>query len=114
MWILDPTAEDVQGLDDGQLLELVLRLCRQEAQTLELPTSSVTKGGNPSAKDGGIDIRVAGMNTSAGDLLRLPAVIQVKAQMMPVGEITREMSPGGTLRPARPWRRPWPLIWRNG
>lgn len=100
MWILDPKAEDVQGLDDGQLVELVWRLCRREAQTLGLPTSSVTKGGNPSAKDGGVDIRVAGANASAGDLLRLPAAIQVKAQMMPVGEITREMSPGGTLRPA--------------
>jgi hypothetical protein len=100
MWILDPTAEDVQGLDDGQLVDLVWRLCRREAQTLGLPTSSVTKGGNPAAKDGGVDIRVAGASASAGDLLRLPAVIQVKAQMMPVGEITKEMSPSGTLRPA--------------
>jgi hypothetical protein len=100
MWSLDPTAEDVQGLDDGQLMELVWRLCRREARTLGLPASSVTKGGNPSAKDGGVDIRIAGASASAGDLLRLPAVIQVKAQMMPVGQITKEMNPDGTLRPA--------------
>lgn len=100
MWILDPTAEDVQGLDDGQLVDLVLQLCRREAQAMGLPATSVTQGGHSAAKDGGIDIRVTGTLTQAGDLLRLPLGVQVKAQKMPTGEIADEMSPGGVLRPS--------------
>lgn len=100
MWILDPTAEDVKRLDDGQLVELVLRLCRREAQSLEIAVTSVTQGGHSAAKDGGIDIRIAGSLRPAGELQGLPAGIQVKAQLMPPPEIRTEMSPKGVLRPS--------------
>ncbi|MGH6977887.1 MAG: hypothetical protein ACRED4_01115, partial [Brevundimonas sp.] len=100
MWILDPTAKDVQILDDNQLVELVLQLCRREAQTLGLPATSVTQGGHSAAKDGGIDIRISGTLQPAGELLRLPVGIQVKAQKMPAGEIFAEMSRKGVLRPS--------------
>jgi hypothetical protein len=100
MWILDPTAEDVKRLDDGQLVELVLRLCRREAQDLAIAATAVTQGGNSAAKDGGIDIRIAGSLRPAGELHGLPAGIQVKAQLMPPPDIRTEMSPKGVLRPA--------------
>ncbi|MBB3871657.1 hypothetical protein [Brevundimonas mediterranea] len=100
MWILHPTAEDVKRLDDGQLVELALRLCRREAQSLEIAATAVTQGGHSAAKDGGIDIRVAGSLRPAGELQGLPAGIQVKAQLMPPPEIRTEMSPKGVLRPS--------------
>lgn len=100
MWILDPDADDVQALDDGQLVELVKRLCHREAEVLGLPSTAVTQGGKDAEGDGGIDVRVEGRQAAAGPLLRLPVGIQVKARKMGRADIITEMQPGGVLRPS--------------
>ncbi len=53
------TADDVAELNDKDLRELVGRLCEAELHEKDLPTVGVTWGGKQTAKDGGVDVRVA-------------------------------------------------------
>jgi hypothetical protein len=53
------TAEDIARLDDEKLRDVVARLCEAELRRRGLSPSCVTWGGNQSAADGGIDVRVA-------------------------------------------------------
>lgn len=50
--------DDLLGLDDGQLEELIARLCETEIAAKSHAISSVRWGGSLTAGDGGIDVRV--------------------------------------------------------
>jgi hypothetical protein len=96
--LLNPTSADVRRLDDHQLRELVIRLCQREAVSLGLAATTVSAGGDPSAADGGIDVRISGCHPQASALGSLPAAVQVKATPMRPAAITNEMRPNGSLR----------------
>lgn len=100
MSVLEPTAADIKGLDDGQLRRLVVRLCEAEAFAQGAPGSSVTAGGHDAAKDGGIDVRLEGERRPGGYLPLGVIGLQVKATEMPERAIRREMRPKDVLRPA--------------
>jgi hypothetical protein len=51
--LLDISGEDIAQLGDKDLRSLVARLCEAEMRQRDLPTSSVTAGGEQEAKDGG-------------------------------------------------------------
>jgi hypothetical protein len=53
------TPDDIARLSDVDLRSLVGRLCESEARQRGLPTSCITWGGNQTAADGGLDVRVA-------------------------------------------------------
>ena len=53
------TGDDIAALNDTDLRTLVGRLCEAELRRRGLPVSAVTYGGNQTAKDGGLDVRVA-------------------------------------------------------
>jgi len=57
--MFDITPEDINQLNDIDLRELVGRLCEAELQRLGLSPSAVTWGGNQTAADGGLDVRVS-------------------------------------------------------
>lgn len=51
-------ATDISSLDDGELRELVARLCEAELIQQGIQPSSVTWGGAQEAADGGVDVRI--------------------------------------------------------
>lgn len=53
------TRDDIAALDDEDLRTLIGLLCEAELRRLGLPVSAVTWGGNQTAKDGGLDVRVS-------------------------------------------------------
>jgi hypothetical protein len=53
------TGDDIAALTDEDLRTLVGRLCEAELRRRNLSPSAATWGGNHSAKDGGLDVRVA-------------------------------------------------------
>lgn len=94
--------KDIGALDDGDLRELVARLCIASLSVRDHPARHVTWGGDQRAADGGIDVRVdveSAVATSVG-LPRGALGFQVKAMSMPKGKIQEEMCPNGVLRPA--------------
>jgi hypothetical protein len=100
--VLEITGDDVKGLNDEDLRAVVALLCEAELRRRNLPASAVTWGGNQTAKDGGVDVRVALPAATAidGFVPRPSTGLQVKKQDMPKGEILKEMRPGGELRPS--------------
>jgi hypothetical protein len=95
------TRDDIAALDDEDLRTLIGLLCEAELRRANLPVSAVTWGGNQTAKDGGLDVRVslAPGTAIAGFVPRAATGFQVKKPDMPASEITKEMRPGGDLRP---------------
>jgi hypothetical protein len=97
------TGDDVAALNDEDLRALVGRLCEAELRRRELSTAAVTWGGNQTAKDGGLDVRVALPTEAAidGFIPKRDTGFQVKKPDMPRGEILEEMKPKpkGKLRP---------------
>jgi hypothetical protein len=96
------TAEDIALLGDEDLRSLVGRLCESEMRRRDISPSCVTWGGNQSAPDGGLDVRVAlplkvGID---GFIPRPNTGFQVKAEDIPPSRIYSEMRPKGLLRPA--------------
>jgi hypothetical protein len=84
------------------LRTLIGLLCEAEMRQRGLPSSAVTCGGNQTAKDGGLDVRVAlPAGTSIEGFIPKPQtgfqVFQVKRPDMPRAEILDEMKP----KPAR-------------
>ena len=94
------TRDDIALLNDEDLRSLVGRLCEAELRRRGFPSSYVTWGGNQTAKDGGLDVRVALPAESVIDgFVPRPATgFQVKRQDMPRGEIEEEMRPQKMLR----------------
>ena len=97
--MLELSGDHVQKLGDEDLRELVLRLCEAELRRNGHPVSSVTAGGNQTAADGGIDVRVEAPAGVALDFIKRPSTgFQVKCEDMPAGKILSEMCPNGMLR----------------
>lgn len=100
--LFEISVQDVVALTDGDLRELVARLCIAGLAEADLPPTPVTWGGDQRAPDGGIDVRVhlpAGTPPTAR-FPRAATGFQVKATRMGPSDIQREMCPGGLLRPS--------------
>lgn len=95
------TGNDIALLNDGDLRALVALLCEAELRRRSLPASAVTWGGNQTAADGGLDVRVSlpAATPIDGFVPRAATGFQVKKPDMPRGEILAEMRPVGTVRP---------------
>src|SRR5260370_15384631 len=96
------TSDDIALLNDKDLRALVGLLCESEARSRGFSPSAVTWGGNQTAADGGLDVRVALPVGAAidGFVPRTATGFQVKKKDMPRTEILAEMRPNGALRPA--------------
>ncbi|WP_150813109.1 LexA family protein [Pseudomonas fluorescens] len=100
--LFEVSVQDVVDLSDGDLRELVARLCIAGLAEADLPSTPVTWGGDQRAPDGGIDVRVQ-LPVGASPTARFPRAetgFQVKATRMGIGDIQREMCPNGLLRPS--------------
>ncbi len=95
------TGDDIAGLRDEDLRALVGRLCEAELRRRGLSPAAVTWGGNQTAKDGGLDVRVAlpAGTPVDGFIPRADAGFQVKKPDMPRAGIIDEMKPKGVVRP---------------
>jgi hypothetical protein len=93
--------DDIAALNDEDLRTLIGRLCEAELRRANLPVSAATWGGDQTAKDGGLDVRVAlpPGTLIAGFVPRAATGFQVKKPDMPPSEIPKEMKPRGVLRP---------------
>ncbi|MBS0339680.1 MAG: hypothetical protein JSS56_04090 [Proteobacteria bacterium] len=100
--MLEITGNHIARLGDEDLRTLVVMLCEAEIRKAKRPASAVLAGGNQTAKDGGIDVRVglpAGEANEGLDFIPRPATgFQVKCEDMPQKAIYSEMRPDGTLR----------------
>lgn len=100
--IFDFPADQIGRLNDADLRELVARLCEAERELQGGSRTEVLWGGAQTAPDGGLDVVVQAL-TSFSPIPVLPrrtTGIQVKRASMGPAEITREMRPNGTIRPA--------------
>lgn len=99
--MFDVTPDDIAQLNDVDLRELVGRLCEAELASQGLSTAAVTWGGNQTAADGGLDVRVAlPLGTSInGHIPRFSTGFQVKTPDMARAAILAEMQPHGAVRP---------------
>jgi hypothetical protein len=101
--MFEVTGDDVAALNDEDLRTLIGRLCEAELRRRKLSMAAVTWGGNQTAKDGGLDVRVALPTEAAidGFIPKRDTGFQVKKPDMPRGEILEEMKPKpkGELRP---------------
>jgi hypothetical protein len=99
--VFDVTPDEISQLSDTDLRELVGRLCEAELVSRGLSAATVTWGGNQTASDGGLDVRVAlplGVSTE-GFVPRPWTGFQVKTPDMPRADILTEMRPAGVIRP---------------
>ena len=98
--MFDVQKDELRRLGDGDLRELVARLCRAELALLGAPVSAVKWGGAQNAPDGGLDIDVqVGNQDFMGDFVPCARTgIQVKKPKMPPSRIAREMVRDGKLR----------------
>ena len=95
------TRDDIAALNDEDLRTLIGLLCEAELRRANLPVSAATWGGDQTAKDGGLDLRVAlppGTKIE-GFIPRAATGFQVKKPDMPPSEIPKEMKPKGVVRP---------------
>ena len=99
--MFDVTPDDIAQLNDTDLRELIGRLCEAELASRGLSPAGATWGGNQTAPDGGLDVRVAITPTAAieGFIPRALTGFQVKVPDMPRASILAEMRPTGTIRP---------------
>lgn len=94
MPIFEIEKDDLLGLDDAQLEELIARLCEAELAAKHQPLSSVRWGGNLTAADGGVDVRVTVKEPAfVGDFIKgRDTVYQAKVPSMAKAAIEKEMS----------------------
>lgn len=94
MPIFEIEKDDLLGLDDGQLEELIARLCEAEISAKSHAISSVRWGGSLTAADGGVDVRVTVKDpTFVGDFIRRrDTVYQAKVPSMAQAAIKKEIS----------------------
>ncbi|MGO4728717.1 MULTISPECIES: hypothetical protein [unclassified Inquilinus] len=99
--MLDVTANEIAELNDIDLRELVGRLCEAELANRGLSPAAVTWGGNQTAADGGLDVRVAlPADTAIDGFIPRPVTgFQVKKPDMSRAAIRSEMQPAGAIRP---------------
>ena len=99
--MFDVTPDDINQLNDSDLRELVGRLCEAELSHRGLSPAAVTWGGNQTAADGGLDVRVElPLGTSIEGFIPCSATgFQVKKPDMPRSEIISEMRPKDMIRP---------------
>lgn len=99
--MFDVTPDEISQLNDVDLRELVGRLCEAELAARGISAAAVTYGGNQTAADGGLDVRVAlPLGTPIdGYIPRLSTGFQVKTPDMARAAILVEMRPSGTIRP---------------
>jgi hypothetical protein len=99
--MFDVTPDEIAQLNDADLRELVGRLCEAELATHGLSPAAVTWGGNQTAADGGLDVRVdlPPRLPIEGFIPRPSTGFQVKVPDMPRGAIVAEMRPTGAIRP---------------
>lgn len=98
--MFDIASDDISLLNDTHLRELVGLLCEAELVSRGLSPAAVTWGGNQTAADGGLDVRVAlppGVSIE-GFVPRHLTGFQVKKPDMPRGKIIEEMRPTGAIR----------------
>ncbi len=95
------TRDDIAALNDEDLRTLIGLLCEAELRRANLPVSAATWGGDQTAKDGGLDVRVAlpPGTAIAGFIPSAATGFQVKKPDMSPAEIPKEMKPKGVLRP---------------
>lgn len=98
---LELTVEDITSLNDGDLRELIGRLCEAEFLQQQLPLADVTWGGAQEAADGGLDVSV-----DSNSRLKQPNFIprnctgfQVKKHSMGKAACRKEMSDGSNPKP---------------
>lgn len=99
--MFDVTPDEIAQLNDVHLRELIGRLCEAEVTSRGLSPVGITWGGNQTAADGGLDVRVA---LPAGTVIDgfIPCFsvgFQVKTPDMPRACILTEMRPAGAIRP---------------
>ena len=95
------SSDDIAALNDEDLRTLVGLLCEAELRRRNLTSSAVTWGGNQTAKDGGLDVRVALASGTIidGFIPKADTGFQVKKPDMPRAAIIDEMRPKGVVRP---------------
>src|SRR5450830_1912619 len=97
--MLDLNGDQIAKLNDEDLRELVFKLCEAELRRNDQSIAAVTAGGNQTAADGGVDVRVDLKTSAELDFIpRAQAAFQVKCEDMPASKIKNEMCPGGQLR----------------
>ncbi|MCL2045567.1 MAG: hypothetical protein FWG88_04200 [Oscillospiraceae bacterium] len=92
--MFDITKTDIQKLNDGELRDLIGRLCESEMELNRLSRKNVIWGGAQTATDDGIDITVKidnQNNVLDGFICNRNTVIQVKRYKMEPSKITNEM-----------------------
>jgi hypothetical protein len=94
------TGDHIADLSDEDLRSLIGLLCEAELRRRGLPVSAVTWGGNQTAKDAGLDVRVALPPGTAidGFIPRPASGFQVKKSDMPRNAIIEEMKPEKAIR----------------
>lgn len=99
--MFDVSPAEIAQLNDTDLRELVGRLCEAELVSRGFSPVAVTWGGNQTAADGGLDVRVALPPGTAVDgfVPRGSTGFQVKTPDMPASAIAGEMKPKGKIRP---------------
>ena len=99
--VIDISGQQLKQLNGEDLRELVALLCEAEMARAGAPVSAVLWSGPHTAPDGGLDIdcRVESGPFRGDFVPRARSGFQVKKSSMPAGEIAKEMSPRGELRP---------------
>lgn len=95
------TGNDINALNDTDLRTLIGLLCEANLRRANLPVSAVTWGGNQTAKDGGLDVRVSLLPGTQlqGFIPRAETGFQVKKPDMQPAAIAKEVKPKGRIRP---------------
>lgn len=90
-------AVDISALNDGDLRELVARLCEAELIQQGIPPSGVRWGGAQEAADGGLDVSVRSTGTISNPnfVPRNNTGFQVKKHSMGKSACRKEMEEGG-------------------
>jgi hypothetical protein len=99
--MFEVTGNDIAELNDTDLRSLIGQLCEAELRRAHLSVSAATWGGHQTAKDGGLDVRVAlPVDTKIDGFIKRPATgFQVKTPDMSRAKILAEIKPDGTVRP---------------
>lgn len=101
MKFFELSASDISALGDGDLRELVGRLCEAEMQQQGVSTSGVLWGGAQEAADGGLDVSVTAINCLINPdyVPKANTGFQVKKNSMGKAACKKEMLDKGTVKP---------------